>query len=417
MIKTVRLSELKIKNTLQPRITTDYLIANDYAEAMKQGQGFPPLSAIWDGETYWLWDGYHRKLAAEQAGIDEFQIDVAEGTLQDAEWLALSANVTHGFRRSNEDKRRAIKLAFECPSGKSKTDAEIATHIGVAVATVSKYNPNRVNFQSESLHESSYYRKGRDGKERLYRVTKPSSTAKITSEARELLPFTNLDQEASELRKLNRLPSDLQPQVITLIAGGEANSVTQAKKQIERTRQIAEIEQLESPQGKYRVIVTDPPWKYDNRAEDETHRAANPYPSMPVSEIIEQIPISDLSLDDCILWLWTTNAFMKQAHEVAEAWQFEVKTILTWVKGNMGTGDWLRGKTEHCLMCVKGSPVVNLTNQTTVIYGPLREHSRKPDSFYELVENLCPGTKIELNAREAREGWSSHGSETDKFQS
>lgn len=75
----------------------------------------------------------------------------------------------------------------------------------------------------------------------------------------------------------------------------------------------------------------------------------------------------------------------------------------------MGTGDWLRGQTEQCLMCVTGRPVVNLTNQTTVLHGPVREHSRKPEEFYLMVELLCPGSKVELFARTTRPGWHHHG--------
>ncbi|MGA2513319.1 MAG: MT-A70 family methyltransferase, partial [Candidatus Limnocylindrales bacterium] len=90
---------------------------------------------------------------------------------------------------------------------------------------------------------------------------------------------------------------------------------------------------------------------------------------------------------------------------------FEPKTILTWAKDRMGTGDWLRGQTEHCLMCVRGHPTVTLTNQTTLLHGPMREHSRKPDEFFTLVESLCPGSKLELFAREARPGWAAWGAE------
>jgi len=122
-----------------------------------------------------------------------------------------------------------------------------------------------------------------------------------------------------------------------------------------------------------------------------------------------------LAAEDAVLWLWTTNAHMRVAFEVLDAWGFEHKTNLTWVKDRMGTGDWLRGQTEHCLMAVKGRPVVTLTNQTTVIYGPLREHSRKPESFYGLVEGLCPGSKVELFARNTRPGWAAHGDQTNLF--
>ena len=127
------------------------------------------------------------------------------------------------------------------------------------------------------------------------------------------------------------------------------------------------------------------------------------------------MPVSGLAYDDWILWLWTTNAYMREAYQVADAWGFQVKTILTWAKDRMGTGDWLRGQTEHCLMAVKGKPVVTLTNQTTVIHGPLREHSRKPDEFFQLVNTLCPGEKAELFAREAREGWTVYGNQLHTF--
>ncbi len=179
-------------------------------------------------------------------------------------------------------------------------------------------------------------------------------------------------------------------------------------------KQVAAVRTAQVPTGKYHVIVADPPWSYDSRAADSTHRAANPYPSMNIEQI-KKMPVESMAMDDAVLWLWTTNAFMVEAHEVAEAWGFEVKTILTWAKDRMGTGDWLRGQTEHCLMAVRGKPVVTLTNQTTLLSGPLRQHSRKPDEFYAMVDALCPGTKCELFSRQKRDGWTAAGAEIEKF--
>jgi N6-adenosine-specific RNA methylase IME4 len=176
----------------------------------------------------------------------------------------------------------------------------------------------------------------------------------------------------------------------------------------------AAIEAIESApvEGEYHVIVVDPPWQYEKRNEDPSHRGRCPYPTMAIEEICSlEIP----SAPDCVLWLWTTNAFMHDAFHVLEAWGFQPKTILTWVKDRMGTGDWLRGQTEHCIMAIKGKPVVNLTNQTTVLHGPLREHSRKPDEFYSLVEALCPGQKLEMFARSERRGWAVHGNQLGRF--
>jgi N6-adenosine-specific RNA methylase IME4 len=169
------------------------------------------------------------------------------------------------------------------------------------------------------------------------------------------------------------------------------------------------------PDGVFDVIAVDPPWRYELRPQDATHRATVRYPDMSTDEIIA-LPTSKKAAENCVLWLWTTNAHIRDALRVADAWQFEVKTILTWVKHRMGMGNWLRGQTEHCLMCVRGRPFVNLTNQTTVLAAQAREHSRKPDEFFELVEALCPGTKLEMFAREQRPGWQSWGAETFKFE-
>jgi N6-adenosine-specific RNA methylase IME4 len=192
----------------------------------------------------------------------------------------------------------------------------------------------------------------------------------------------------------------------------------QVIRQVARDKTISKIESEPKPlpTGKFRVIVADPPWAYTKRKDDGTHRAALTYPDMTTDEICEMgAEIISRAHDDAVLWLWTTNAFMRDAFRVVDAWGFQEKTILTWAKSKMGTGDWLRGKTEHCILAVRGKPVVNLTNQTTLLDGVVREHSRKPDEFYALVESLCPGSKLEIFAREQRVGWSGWGAESEKF--
>jgi hypothetical protein len=103
------------------------------------------------------------------------------------------------------------------------------------------------------------------------------------------------------------------------------------------------------------------------------------------------------------VWLWVTNHHMREAFDVLASWGFRQKTILTWAKARMGTGDWLRGQTEHALMAVRGNPIVTLTNETTLLPGPVRAHSQKPEEFYALVERLCPAPRYaELFARTKR---------------
>lgn len=197
------------------------------------------------------------------------------------------------------------------------------------------------------------------------------------------------------------------------IKGGLVRAYVKQVEKQEVAKQL-EAEPPPMPSGPYRVIVSDPPWHYGKRVGDVTHRGDLPYPSM-TTEAICALPVESIAHDDAVLWLWTTNAHMRDAYDVIEAWAFEPKTILTWVKDQVGLGDWLRGQTEHCILAVRGKPVVTLTNQTTVLRAPRREHSRKPDEFYALVEALCPGSKVEMFCRTPREGWARWGAEAEKF--
>jgi N6-adenosine-specific RNA methylase IME4 len=165
------------------------------------------------------------------------------------------------------------------------------------------------------------------------------------------------------------------------------------------------------PTGPFRTIVADPPWFYA-RDDDPSHRGACPYPTMMVPEICA-MPVAQLAAEDAILWLWATNPNLRHAFTVVDSWGFQERTVLTWVKPHFGTGRWLRGQSEHCILAVRGRPIITLTNQATVLHAPPPErvHSRKPDEFYRLIESLCPGSKLELFCRRPRPGWSSWGDE------
>jgi N6-adenosine-specific RNA methylase IME4 len=170
--------------------------------------------------------------------------------------------------------------------------------------------------------------------------------------------------------------------------------------------------------GPYRVIVADPPWAYEIDGTGNAnweHRATKSYITMPIEQMCA-MDISSITHEDCILWLWTTNAHMRNAFAVVDAWGFTQKTILTWAKDKMGHGDWLRGKTEHCLMAVRGKPIVELTNQTTLLEGKRRANSQKPVEFYDFVERLCPSPRYAylFSRYSHNQKWDCHGDEAPK---
>jgi N6-adenosine-specific RNA methylase IME4 len=181
-----------------------------------------------------------------------------------------------------------------------------------------------------------------------------------------------------------------------------------------RLEVLKQAKQLESappqlPTGPFRVVVADPPWRYESGNE-------SPYPTMDIEEI-KAIPVGEIADENAILWLWTTNAHLRVAFEVVEAWGFEYRTLLTWVKDRMGTREWLRGRTEHCMLAVRGKPVFVNGNHTTVLEAARREHSRKPEAFYALVEATSPGGKVELFCRQQRKEWQAFGNDMRRYES
>lgn len=205
------------------------------------------------------------------------------------------------------------------------------------------------------------------------------------------------------------------PELLKKVKEGEL-TLKQAEKSIRKAQQVEKVKVYRPPEGRYSVIAADPPWPFDDQLDgSDEARGGLPYPAMTVDQIAElKIPADD----DCVLWLWCTNTHLADGSvaRVLKGWGFTPKSILTWDKCRMGAGRWLRGITEHCVIAVKGKPTVTLTNQTTLISEPRREHSRKPEAFYRLVEELCPATtRLEMFARGPRDGWVTTGAEEDLF--
>src|SRR5579859_4436775 len=198
------------------------------------------------------------------------------------------------------------------------------------------------------------------------------------------------------------------PQLVAAFERGD-ESANSAYRRLLAEQRLTNVHQLAQeiahrpprlPRGRYQVLVIDPPWPYQ-----QAHTL--PYPTMPLSEITA-LPVRTLTTDDAVIWLWTTNHFLRQAHELAQDhWELTVRNVLTWAKDRQGTGSWLRGQTEHCLLCTHGHPHLQAKNESTLLHGKARQHSRKPETFYALVERTCPGSKLELFARQPRPGWAS----------
>jgi N6-adenosine-specific RNA methylase IME4 len=182
---------------------------------------------------------------------------------------------------------------------------------------------------------------------------------------------------------------------------------------IERQREEIAKGKVESPDGLYDVLVIDPPWNYGTQYDAGGRRVANPYPEMTQQELLAlNIP----SADNSVMFLWTTQRFIWDARELLEAWGFEYRNIIVWDKQNIGMGDLFRMQCEFCLVGIKGKPLLdNNRAHRDIIQEPRREHSRKPDAFYDMVDALCVGRKLDFFSRQQRQGWVAYGNDTEKF--
>jgi N6-adenosine-specific RNA methylase IME4/ParB-like chromosome segregation protein Spo0J len=170
---------------------------------------------------------------------------------------------------------------------------------------------------------------------------------------------------------------------------------------------------------RYAVLYADPPWHFEvyNEESGVERAAGNHYSTMSLDEI-SALPIPSLATPYAVLFMWTTAPHLQESFQVFAAWGFEYKTNAVWVKDKIGLGYFIRGQHEHLLIATRGDMPCPLpaNRPPSVINAPRREHSRKPDEAYELIERMYPELpKLELFARQQRPGWAAWGNETSKF--
>lgn len=158
---TIHLDALRLDGGTQPRDGLNTVYVSELAQAIEDGAALPPIDVMHDGANYWLYDGYHRVAAHRQANILTIPATIHQGSQQDAQWRSYAANQTHGLRRTNDDKKRAILAALRHPNAAALSDREIARHLGVDHKTVATY---REHLQSTGEIPSQTQRTGADGR-------------------------------------------------------------------------------------------------------------------------------------------------------------------------------------------------------------------------------------------------------------
>ena len=174
------------------------------------------------------------------------------------------------------------------------------------------------------------------------------------------------------------------------------------------------------PNKKYDIIYADPPWSYKGLSSKGEGKNANQHYDCMSIEDICNLPVKDISKDNCILFMWVTDPLLEKAFEVIKTWNFVYKTVaFTWAKTNKnklgmftGLGYWTRGNQDMCLLATKGMPNRIIKSVAQLVIDERREHSRKPDRIRNDIVRLCGDLpRIELFARQRFVGWDAWGNE------
>lgn len=176
---------------------------------------------------------------------------------------------------------------------------------------------------------------------------------------------------------------------------------------------------------KFGTILADPPWQFKNRTGKiaPEHKRLSRYATLTVQEI-KEIPIPIVASEKSHLYLWVPNALLREGLEVMKAWGFEYKTNIVWHKirkdggpDGRGVGFYFRNTTELVLFGIRGGlrTLKRGRSQVNIVKTQKREHSRKPDELYEIIESCSPGPYLELFARGQRPNWTQWGNQVENY--
>jgi N6-adenosine-specific RNA methylase IME4 len=248
---------------------------------------------------------------------------------------------------------------------------------------------------------------------------KPDGSGRGTFGGREPSLPSGITKKQSHYYQQIHNNRDIVEQVIADAIEHEDLPTTQeALKRIQRKNQQRQYENKISviPPGKFRTIVIDPPWPIEKiLREERPYQDRFDYQRMSLEEI-GNIPVPDKADEACHLYLWVTHKHLPKGFEILARWGFKYQCLLTWVK-NVGFTpfSWMYS-TEHILFARKGSLDLLVKGQRLDFQAKVREHSRKPDEFYNLVKLVSPEPRADWFAREKRDGFVPIGNETAKFQ-
>lgn len=402
----IRLSDIRADEAAQQRAKLDWIHVAELKEVYEVNGEIDPVIAFKDDEgLIWLADGFHRVEAAKKAGKEKVYAIIESGGLRAAILYSCGANSSHGLKRSNADKNKAVETLLNDGEWQAWNNSEIARRTGTSIEFVRQ---RRAVICPETENGTKVTR---NGKEYTQSARKPKKQQAPDDVALALMKDSPAADDPKQIDQLAQLPPDRQLEVADLVRTGEARSVVDAQRMLNRQ----ELGSAPLPSGQYNLLQADPPWGFEN--DNFRFAAENKYPTMTLDQILA-LPVGDLAADRAVLFLWyPASRKPSEAERVLEAWGFEYKQEIIWLKNRVGPGFYTLGKHEKLIIATRGNHVTPVWRPESVLSADSSEHSRKPDSFTEIMEKMYPDltARLELFARCERPGWTPWGNETEKF--
>lgn len=412
-----------------------------YADLAKDIRKRGVLDTILIDENDRIIDGHHREAIVKYYELDGSRAPsyLRLGDLKDDnEKLAraikqnlLGRDTTDAVKREAVEKyiKRAWPRDDESEAlVKKESQSEVADALGVDASTVSRVlkNLQAQVIKHDRLKAREYYRENPDASYREVSQQVDASNPTVTSwlkedfdeededetESQPLNLFARNESEKEDTREITQKANegdDEAKEQVERLAEGKTTPDT-ASRRVEQKEREEETPDLEAPDGEYSVLLADPPWNYDF-SRSSSRDIENQYATMSLSDIKKlDVPAAD----DCVLYLWAVAPKVPEAVAVLDAWGFEYKTCAVWDKEKIGMGYWFRGQHELLLVGTRGdvSPPDTDARVSSVIREERGEHSEKPETVHEIIEDAFPtGDRVELFARDGREGWETWGAE------
>lgn len=370
-------------------------------EANIKAEGCRDALVIWAGKNVLL-DGHNRYEICQRHGLPYRTVEREFDSREDVQiWIIQNQfgrrNLTP-FVRSELALKMKAAIAAKSEQGK-RNDFE--------QNFVQSSTPNRTNREVAKLADVSH--------ETIRKVetvvTKAPEQIKQAARAGEI----STHQAYEVTRALEQAPEPVRQKVEMQLQGGIVPTPRDVKALVAEAKREEKRETVQEQawaSGKYNVVYADPPWRYEH-VKTENRAIENQYPTMALKDICN-LPVSELCADDVVLFMWATSPKLEEAMQVVKAWGFTYRTCAVWVKDKIGMGYYFRQKHELLLVATRGNlPVPEPGDRlSSVIEAPRGRHSEKPDTFYEIIEQLYPNyPKIELFSRNVRTGWQGWGNE------